>query len=96
MVVLKALPDEDRISSLRHGIDFYVYRGTPCARRWPRKPRGPRAATTQAMISAFRYAVYMYSKLSPAELEAYKNLARGTDLTPREYFMRAYMGGIDY
>jgi len=96
MARIAVIPEQAVISSLRHCIDFYVYRGQPCARRWPQKPKGPRAAATQPMISAFRYAVYMYSKLSPLEVERYRHMARGTDLTPREYFMRAYMGGIRY
>ena len=96
MARLSALPDESRISGLRHVIDFYVYRGLPCARKWPRSPKTPRAETTQHMIDVFRYAVYMYKMLSADQIEYYKNLARGTDLTPRDYFMRAYLGGIDY
>lgn len=96
MAKLEVLPEEAIISGFKKTIDFYVYRGQPCARMWPRKPRLPRAATTQPMISAFRYAMYAYSLLTPAQLEPYKSMATGTDLTTRDYFMRAYLGGIDY
>jgi len=96
MARLSNLPETAIINGFKKTIDFYVYRGQACARSWPRKPQMPRAASTQPMIAAFRYAVYIWGLLTPEQKEPYNSMAAGTDLTGRDYFMRAYLGGIDF
>lgn len=96
MARISELPQEHIISMLKGTIDYYVWCGIPCARRWPRKPKLPRAASTQPAIQRFTYAIKLYSQISPRVRKAYQHISSDTDLTARDYFVRAYSSGIRY
>lgn len=48
MAKLDALPDPEVIRQFRGVIDFYIWRGIPVARAWPKKPSQLTPATIQA------------------------------------------------
>lgn len=39
MAVMLRLPDTATIMACRQKVDFYLWKGTPVARKWPRKPQ---------------------------------------------------------
>lgn len=41
MAVLTALPDASTIANLKGKIDFYLWKGIPVARQWPKEPEIP-------------------------------------------------------
>jgi hypothetical protein len=53
MATIDALPDYSVIKAFRHVLDYYVHRGTPCVRGWPRSPSGPRSAAVMASATTF-------------------------------------------
>lgn len=53
MPVLGALPEEPVIIALRGKLDFYLWRGIPCCRSWPRAPTEPRSPAVQASGAVF-------------------------------------------
>jgi len=53
MPVLDALPGPEILLALKGKIDYYVFRGIPCARSWPRSPRLPRSSAVQAAAAIF-------------------------------------------
>jgi len=90
------LPQEHIISMLKGTIDYYVWCGIPCARRWPRKPKLPRAESTQPAINRFAYAHAIYPFVQPSVIKSYDFISSDTDLTRRDYFIRAFCSGIKY
>ena len=93
MAVLTALPEQSIIDGFKGTIDFYVHRGTPCARRWPRPPSGARSPEVQAQYAAFAYATRLWNLLSPEVQESYIEMARGTRLSGRDMAQKAYLSG---
>lgn len=93
MAKLANMPSTAIIDGFKGVIDYYVHDGIPCARRWPRSPSAPRAPAVQATWQVFIDAVALWPTLSPAVMQAYKDMAVDTTLTGRDYFMKSYMIG---
>ena len=53
MVRLTVLPHMDIIDGLKGNIDFYVHRGIPCARTWPKSPGKHLSKTVQDSYTQF-------------------------------------------
>ena len=81
------------ISGFRGVIDFYYYMGLPCARSWPRKPKGARSAPVMAQWPVFKRAAELFNQLSPEVRYAYEQMAVGTNLTVKDIFFRGYISG---
>jgi len=96
MAILTALPHLSIINGFRGVIDFYLWKGIPCARRWPRwKKRKPYPAEA-ANQQAFAYANKLWPTLPPYIRTQYITMAVGTPLRGQDIFVRAYMRGITY
>lgn len=94
MAKLAKLPSGVIISGFKGTVDFYVHRGIPCARAWPRAPTGPRAPGVVAAQLPFTEAVRLWNTLSTDIKEAYNSFATTTNLTGRDWFIRGYISGI--
>jgi len=94
MAVLKVLPHQAIIDGFKGVIDFYVHRGTPCARRWPRSPGHERSPAVEAQWAAFIEAARLWKQTSPAVQQAYIKMASDTGLTGRDLFTRSYIKGL--
>lgn len=81
------------INGFKGTIDFYVYKGQPCARAWPRSPGKKRAPAVMAQWSAFITAAKLWREVSPAIRQAYQDMAVGTNLTDKDVFTRGYISG---
>ncbi|MBA7658893.1 hypothetical protein ES703_66855 [subsurface metagenome] len=94
MARLEVLPHQDIIDGFKGSIDFYVHRGIPCARSWPRSPGKQRAPAVMAQWSPFSFAVKEWNNLSPAVQASYNTLATNSGLTGRDMQIRAYLTGL--
>ena len=94
MVVLTQLPELAIIAGFKGKVDYYVCRGVPCARKWPRSPGGRRSPEVEAQWPTFAYAATLWSQLSPEVQEAYNSMSSGTGLSGRDLATRAYLSGL--
>lgn len=94
MARLTALPHQDIIDGLKGSIDFYVHRGIPCARSWPKSPGKLRSPAVVAQWSPFRVASQEWKFLSPAVQASYNVLATNSGLSGRDMQVRAYLTGL--
>ncbi|GAI00479.1 unnamed protein product [marine sediment metagenome] len=94
MAKLLALPSTAIIDGFKGTIDFYVHRGIPCARAWPKSPGKARSPAVMAQWPFFAYASKEWSHLSPIVQEAYNSLATNSGLSGRDMQVRAYLTGL--
>jgi len=91
---LKALPGLDVIRGYKGVLDFYVRKGVPCVRRWPRRPTGP---GTQAQIAAratFGRISTDFRTLAPLALQAFQEAAKDQPRTARDLYISAVFGHL--
>jgi hypothetical protein len=89
---LRSLPELEVIKGFRGILDFYVHKGIPCARRWPRRPRVPRSPASQQTAALFATAVKAFSSADASVRAAAKAMVSQSDLTWRDAMLRAYWG----
>lgn len=94
MAILTALPHQAIIDGFKGKIDFYLWRGIPCARKWPRSPGHLRAQAVMEQWTDFAYAASAWNLLSEEIQEAYRALAVGSGLSGRDLFTRSYLTGL--
>ena len=94
MVRLLVLPHQDIIDGLKRSIDFYVHRGIPCARSWPKSPGKHRSLPVTAQWPAFSFATKEWKNLSPAVQASYTQFSADSGLAGRDLQIRAYLTGL--
>lgn len=96
IAVLTELPSQAIIDGFKGHIDFYLWKGIPCCRKWPvYRPRAPYPGEALNQ-GAFAYINRLWSQL-PANIQAlYRDMAVGTPLTGKDLLVMAYMKGLDY
>lgn len=94
MARLKVLPHQAVIDGLKGKLDFYVMRGVPCVRRWPRSPGHRRSPAVEAGWPPFTYISSKWADLPQEIQDAYNEMASGTALSGRDFFTRGYFGSI--
>lgn len=94
MAKLGAMPAQHIIDGFKGVIDFYYWRGIPCARKWPVwKPRTP-TPPEKWNQDAFAYCNRLWGSLSLTVKTAFYKMAEGTTLTAKDWFVRVYMKGV--
>lgn len=93
MAKIKRMPSEAIISGFKGVLDYYVWMGICCVRRWPRSPGHRRAPAVEAQWSAFRYATNLWNTLTPEVQRLWVTMAAGTRLSGRDLCHRAYISG---
>ncbi|MBA7588906.1 hypothetical protein ES708_30977 [subsurface metagenome] len=93
MAIIKKMPSLAIIDGLKGTIDYYVYMGVPCARRWPRSPGHRRTPEVEAQWAVFKEAAALWPQISPEVRQAYAEMAVTTDLTARDMLTRGYISG---
>ena len=96
MARLTALPEQAIIDKLKGVIDFYLWKGIPCARKWPYYRKREPTPLEKANQDAFAYCNAIAPFLPEYVKDQYKRMAQGTPLTWRDLWVRAYMQGIRY
>jgi len=93
MAKLTALPSQAIISGFKGKIDFYLWRGIPVARKWPRSPGHKRAPAVEAQWPAWTIASRLWSQMDEELQRAYIETAHGTNLSGRDLAQKAYLSG---
>lgn len=94
MAVLGAPLDPVTVASLKGTLDYYLWRGVPVVRSWPRKPIQPR---TPAVVNAYLEfgAIAKAITSIPLELqEEVKAYAKYTNWTWRDWWTAAMYGNM--
>lgn len=91
---LTVMPQQAIISGFKGKVDFYVYMGIPCFRKWPKSPGKLRAPAVMATWDAFSYSANKWLLLPDEIRESYEQMAAGTGLTGRDMFTRSYLAGL--
>lgn len=94
MAVLERLPEQSIIDGLRGALDFYVYRGIPCVRSWPRNKHA--GFTPGALINQPRLARSARLKpfLSASLAVASERYRLGSPFTNGDVHTAAYWGKL--
>ena len=95
MVKLKGLPAQHIIDGFKGSVDYYVHDGVPCARGWPRPPTESRSPAVQAGWIPFSYINRIAASLPLEIIQAYKDMATGSNAHWKDYLTRAYIMGIE-
>jgi hypothetical protein len=75
------MPDMATIIASRGRVDYYLYKGIPVARSWPRKSSQPRSAAEIRSSENFTWAAKVTSGVSTYVAEAYKREVTGYGIT---------------
>ena len=94
MAKLLAMPHMDIVSGFKGQVDFYLWKGIPVARSWPRSPGKQRAPAVMAQWPSFTFASQEWKNLSPVMQAAYSELATNSGLSARDMQVRAYLSGL--
>jgi len=94
MARLKALPAIDIIRGFKGTIDFYLWRGLPCARKWPRRAPGRRTEAEIASAALFGQVSTNYRLLAPMALAAFQDAAKDQPRTARDLYISAVYGHL--
>ena len=93
MAIIKEMVSRKIIDGFKGTVDFYVYKGVPCARRWPRSQGKSQTPASVAQWPVFRRAAELWSQVSPEVRQAYEDMTAGTNLTAKDMFFRGYISG---
>jgi len=88
---LAALPDEAIISGFKGVVDFYVWNGIPCFRKWPRSPGHKRAPAVEAQWLSFSWPAANWNSLSPEVQQAYITTAAESGMSGRDLFLKSFI-----
>ncbi len=94
MARLRVLPHQDIIDGFKGKIDFYIWKGIPCARKWP--VWRPRAPTPEEKANQDDFTRINQAAIGmPVEfIDAYRTLAQGTPFTWKDLMVRSFMRGL--
>lgn len=96
MARIDILPEQSIIDGYKGKLDFYVHKGQPCVRSWPRyTPRQP-YPLEKANQQAFAYINKLWTTIPPFIRQQYQRMAIGTDFRAQDIFVRGYMHGLNY
>lgn len=70
----------------RGRVDYYLWKGIPVARSWPRKSTQPRTAGEIASSQLFTVAAVATGAIAPAVADTFKNMHRGNGVTWVDHF----------
>lgn len=94
MARLTALPSLDIIHGLKGVLDFYLWKGLPCVRSWPRMTKAQQTDGTIAASAIFGEISAAYRLLAPLELAALQEQAADQPRTARDLYISAAYGHL--
>ncbi len=94
MARLTALPSLDIIHGFQGVLDFYLWKGLPCARKWPYTPPSHVTEGTIAARALFGAISQGYSLLGDGPLQAFQEDAADQTRTARDIYMTAVYGHL--
>ncbi|MBA7633510.1 hypothetical protein ES703_41078 [subsurface metagenome] len=94
MARLTALPSIDIIRGFKGTLDFYLWRGLPCVRKWPHSRGKRRTAAEIASANLFGAIIKAYSLLGEGALQAYRESALDNPRTARDIYVSGVLGHL--
>ncbi len=94
MAKIGKLPGNRVISGFKGTLDYYIWMGIACVRKWPRSPGHKRTPAVQAQWPAFTTASRLWNRLSPEVQDTYKRMAIPMGKSGRDLFTRGYLSGL--
>jgi len=91
MAKITKMPGSAIINGFKGTLDFYVWKGINCVRRWPKSPGHDRSPAVEAAWDAFSWAASNWKELALPVKEAYNQMAQGTNLTGKDLFIKGYI-----
>jgi hypothetical protein len=80
------MPDSGTIMASRGRVDYYLWKGIPVARSWPRKSTQPRQAGEIVSSNEFTAAAVLTGAVATVVQEGFKTMHRGTGVTWVDHF----------
>lgn len=93
MVTLAALPEKSIVDGFKGIIDFYVYRGTPCARSWPRTHWESYTPAAQVTATIFGRLAHEIPTSAPEIRAAALAMAADSPQTWKDTYTSILLGG---
>jgi len=93
VAIIAKMPGMKVIDGFKGKIDFYVYMGLPCARKWPRSQGKSQTPASVAQWPVWRRAAELWPQVSPDVRQALRDMTQGTNLTAKDMFFRGYVAG---
>lgn len=93
MAVLASMPSRAVIDGLRGVLDFYQWCDLVICRSWPRMRITERAPAVVSAQDRFSYIMQVSQDLPANVVESWHYLADQSNLTWRDWLLRAYLGG---
>jgi len=94
MPVIKALPSPEIIRGFRGVLDFYVWRGLNCVRKWPHIPPASRTAKSMASAALFGAIIQGYALLGGVLKNLFTLDATDQDRTARDLYISGVLGHL--
>lgn len=94
MARLDALPSIDIIHGFKGILDFYLWKGLPCVRSWPRMSKAKQTEGTKAAAALFGRISTDYRTLAPLVLQAFQEAAKDQPRTARDLYISAVYGHL--
>ncbi len=94
MARLTALPSIDVIHGFRGILDFYLWKGLPCVRSWPRMTKAQQTEGTIAASALFGAISQGYALLGDGPLQAFQEAAKTQPRTARDLYISAVYGHL--
>jgi len=94
MARLTALPSIDIVRRLAGVLDFYMWKGLPCVRAWPRYRPARQTAGSKASAALFGAIVKGYNLLGQGPLEAFRADAADHSRSARDIYVSAVLGHL--
>ena len=94
LAIIKEMPAQHIIDGFKGTLDFFVTRGIPCVRRWPRYTPRTSTPAEKAHQDAFAYINKIYHTLPAIVIEAARETAAGTSYTARDIITKGYLKGL--
>lgn len=93
MAKLTVLPDARTIVEAKGVVDFYYWKGIPCARKWPRKASYERSAAEQAGSARFTTVAKATTGISTVMKELWIGIGASEGTTWVDVFRNNGLGG---
>lgn len=94
MPVIKSLPSPEVIRGFRGILDFYIWKGLNCVRKWPHIPPSSRTPASMASAALFGAVVQGYALLGGALKTLFDQDAADQPRTGRDLYMSATYGHL--
>lgn len=94
MARIHALPSIEIIRGLKGILDFYVWRGLPCVRAWPKYRPAKQTAPSLAAATLFGAIIKGYNLLGDGARDAYYDAAIGIPRSPRDIYVTGVYGNL--